>query len=254
MPARPLLRALFGLHVVAGFATIVGILLSSPWSIGEGRFAEFILSFERLDFRWWVLAPLVMAWVGPIVLVLVLRQAHEAGLQIAQVRDAMRKLLEGRQIPMAVDVDARIPVRLDGPLRVPIELDTKVPIDEALEIETEVPVRVVLPIDTEVETKVLLGTIKIPIRAQIPVDFLLPVKGTIRVRSAGMPVRLREETTVYMPEFEVPVRSRIETRVDLLGSLRFAEEALRRRLAGDRAGAPAALPEVAGDAPPKTEG
>jgi hypothetical protein len=231
MPLRHAPRALFWLHVLAGLVTISALLLSSPWNIGEGRFSEFIRSFERIDFRWWVLVPVVIVWAVPIAIVLLARQAREAGLQIEQLRELVRKTLEGRQIPIAVDVDARIPVRITQPLRVPVELDTKVPIDEEIEVEAEVPVSVVLPIDTEVETDLLrFGTIKVPIRAEIPIDIVLPVKGVIRARSSGLTVKLREEATVHMPAFEVPVQSRIETRVDLLGSLRAAEEHVRRRL------------------------
>lgn len=229
---KKLLRIAFATHVLAGIGVIAIILLAPRWTIGEGRFNELVRDVETFDWRWVLLVPAIGIWLAPIAIVLLWNKAREAGSKADQVRDIVAKLLEGRQMPVVVDVNARIPVVIEEPLRVPIELDTAVPVDQAVDIETTLPIRIELPIDTEVETKVFgLGALKIPIRARVPIDILLPVKGSIRVRSAGLPVQLRTEATVRLPPFEVPVVARIETRLDLLENLRLAESSLRKRLA-----------------------
>ena len=53
-----------------------------------------------------------------------------------------------------------------------------------------VPIRTVLPLDTDIETSVFgLGTIKIPIRAQLPIDLMLPIVGKIRGHSVSQAVK-----------------------------------------------------------------
>ena len=147
------------------------------------------------------------------------------------MRSLVSGLLQNRQIPIAVDVDARVPVQIETELHVPVELKTKIPVDENIDIETSVPIRTSLPLDTVIETSVFgIGSIKIPIRATVPIDLVLPIVGKIRVRSEGLPVHIQEEVLVRLPAFEVPIRSRIETRVDLLDSLRAAEKVVRERL------------------------
>jgi len=43
-------------------------------------------------------------------------------------------------------------------------------------------------------------------------------------------VHLKDQCVVALPTFDVPIRSRIETRIDLLDNLRMAEQHLRKRL------------------------
>jgi len=49
------------------------------------------------------------------------------------------------------------------------------------------------------------------------------VRGKFRVR-ATMGVKLREQVQVELPPFEVPVASKLETRIDLVASLRKMRE------------------------------
>lgn len=229
---RQLLRALFGAHLLVGIVAIGAILVSPPWVIGEGRFNETARQLENLDWRWWVLVPVGLVWGLPIVAVAAFLRARSAGLEAEKVRKSVAALLQDRQIPIAVDVDTWVPVHVEEPMRVPVELDTKLAVDETIDIETSVPIRTELPLDTQVETSVFgIGVIKIPIRAKVPVDLVLPVVGKIRVRSNALHVRLKDEVVIRLPTFDVPIRSRIETRVDLLGSLRATEQELKKRLA-----------------------
>lgn len=222
---RQLLRIAFALHVVLGLAVIGALLLSPPLVIGADRLKDVV----EFDFRWLVLVPVLLIWGIPIAVIVIGLQARRAGLEIQRVRDLVSNLLQNRQIPIAVDVDTRVPVRIEAALRVPVELNTRIPVDELIDIETQVPIRTVLPLDTDIETSVFgLGKIKIPIRAQLPINIVLPIVGKIRVKSAGLPVHLKEEVIVQLPTFEVPIRSRIETRIDLLDTLRAAEERLRK--------------------------
>ena len=228
---RLALRITFAVYVIAGVAAIIGLLVSSPWVIGPGRVHEVLQHFEERDLRWWVLVPLVLLWGGPVLAVVSWFAVRSAGVEVERVRTLVSNLLENKQIPISVDVDTRVPVRVEAPLRVPVEINTLIPVDEMIDIETTVPIRTSLKLDTDVETSVFgIGTLKIPIRAMVPIDFMVPIIGKIRIRSPGLPVHLKEEAVVRMPEFEVPIRTRIETKIDLLDNLRVAEQALRKRL------------------------
>lgn len=234
---RKVMRVAFVVHVTLGAAVTIALLLGPPLVIGAGRFDAFAKSVEALDWRWVLLVPIVLVWVVPLLAVLAWLRARRAGLEVERVSAMLSTLLEHRQIPIAVDVDQTVPVEVTTPLRVPMELKTKIAVDDAIDIETSVPIRASLPLDTEVEASVFgLGTIKIPIRANVPLNLTLPVVGKIHVRSAGLPVHLKDEVTVQLPRFEVPIRSRLETRIDLLDNLTVAAEHLRKRLA--RNGAP----------------
>ena len=216
-------------HVALGLIAIVGLLVSPPLVIGPNRLREAVEHLEEFDWRWLVIGPVVFVWGMPLVAVVAWIQARRAGLEVQRVRDLVTTLLQNRQIPIAVDVDAKVPVLIAEPLRIPVEINTRISVDETIDIETAVPIRTTLPLDTHVETSVFgIGTVKIPIRAQIPIDLVLPIVGKIRVRSSGIPVHVKDEAVVRLPQFEVPIRSRIETRIDLLDTLRAAEERLRK--------------------------
>ena len=226
---RQILRVGAIVHVVAGPLVILLLLVSPPWVIGDGRVHEVLRTLEGIDWRWWVLIPVVALWGLPIIAISAWLQARRTGLEAQKVRSVMESLLLNRQLPIAVDVDARVPVQVSEPLRIPIELDTKIAIDESIDIETMVPIRIDLPLDTVVETSVFgIGALKIPIRATIPLNMVLPIKGKIRVKSDGLPVHLKDECVARLPVFEVPIRSRFETRIDLLDNLRTAEQQLRK--------------------------
>ena len=229
---RQLLRIAFAVYLVAGAAAIIAMVISPPWVIGPGRFHEVMQNLEERDLRWWVLVPLVLLWGGPVVAVVSWFAVRSAGIEVERVRSLVSNLLENKQLPISVDVDARVPVRVEAPLRVPVEINTVIPVDEEIDIETTVPIRTSLKLDTDIETSVFgIGKLKIPIRAMVPIDLMLPIVGKIRIRSPGLPVHLKEEAVVTMPQFEVPIKTRIETRIDLLDNLRVAEQALRKKLA-----------------------
>lgn len=216
-------------HVIAGPLIIVLLLISSPWVIGNGRVVEFLRELELIDWRWWVLLPVLILWGVPIVAVAAFLKARTTGLETEKLRSGLSNLLRDRQLPIAVDVDARVPVQVHAPLHVPVELNTTMSVDETVDIETSVPIRFDLPMDTVVETSVFgLGTIKVPIRASIPLDLVVPIKGKIRVKSDALPVKVKDSCVVQLPVFEVPIQSRFVTRIDLLDNLLSAEEKLRK--------------------------
>jgi hypothetical protein len=228
---RQLLRLGSIAHIVVGPLTIVLLLLSPPWVIGAGRVHEVLTDLEGLDWRWWAAVLVLILWGLPLVAVAAWLKARTAGLETEKVRASIASLLQDRQIPVAVHVDTVIPVQVEMPLRIPIELDTKISVDESIDIETVVPIRFDLPMDTVVETSVFgIGALKIPIRATIPINMVVPIKGKIRVKSEALPVRLKDECVVRLPVFDVPIRSRFETRIDLLDNLRTAEKELRKGL------------------------
>lgn len=226
---RQLSRIAFALHVGVGLIVIVGLLVSPPLVIGPNRLRDAVEHIEGFDWRWLLIGPVVFVWTMPMAAVVAFLQARKAGVEVQKVRELVTTLLHNRQIPIAVDVDAKVPVFIAEPLRIPVEINTRISVDETIDIETAVPIRTTLPLDTHVETSVFgIGTVRIPIRAQIPIDLVLPILGKIRIRSAGIPVHVKDEAVVQLPQFEVPIRSRIETRIDLLDTLRAAEERLRK--------------------------
>lgn len=215
-------------HVVAGPLVLLLLFFSSPWTIGEGRVNEFLRELETIDWRWWVMVPVFIVWGLPVLAVGAWVRARRLGLETERIRTGLASLLRDRHLPIAVDVDARVPVQVEAPLQVPVELDTTMSVDELIDIETSVPIRVDLPMDTVVETSVFgLGALKIPMRATIPLDLVVPIKGKIRVKSDALPVKVKDEVVVRLPVFDVPIRSRFVTRIDLLDNLRTAEKSLR---------------------------
>jgi hypothetical protein len=226
---RQVLRIGAIIHVVTGPLAMLLLLVSPPWVIGEGRVQEVMRSLEGVDWRWWVFVPVFAIWGLPIVAISAWLQARKNGADAAESRSKLESLLLNRQLPISVLVDARVPVQVEAPLRIPIEVATKIALDESIDIETMVPIRVDLPLDTVVETSVFgIGALKIPIRATIPLNMVLPIKGKIRVKSEGLPVSIKDECVARLPVFEVPIRSRFETRIDLLDNLRTAEKELRK--------------------------
>jgi hypothetical protein len=218
---RPLELALSAL-VVTGAVLLVGLALAPPLRIGEGRFEAFVGELERTDFKVPLLFVVFLLWLLPSGLLVLWRRSEALGLESDRIKAAFEPLT--RPVPVQVEIDARIPVRIAEPLVVPVAVDTRVPVDEEVEIEADVPVRMTIPIDTEVTTTVLrFGTITFPVRGEVPVDLVMPVRGRFRVRAA-MAVRMREQVQVELPQFEVPVASRLETRIDLVGSLRKLRE------------------------------
>lgn len=230
---RQLLRLGALVHIAIGPLLLLLVLLSPPWIIGEGRAQEALRSVEGLDWRWWLLVPALVLWGAPLVAVAGWVQARKTGLETDKVRERLERLLGDRQLPIVVNVDARIPVQVEAPLRIPIELNTKLAFDELVDIETDVPLRVDLPLDTVVETSVFgLGVLKIPIRARIPVDLIVPIRGKIRIKTDALPVHLEDTCVAHLPPFEVPIKSRFETKLDLLDNLRSARDELREVLSG----------------------
>lgn len=227
---RQVLRIAALVHVGLGPVLVVIILLSSPWEIGEGRIEEALRHIEGIDWRWWTIAAVVLAWGLPIVAVAAWLRARSVGLETEKIRQRIEGLLGDRQLPIMVDVDTRIPVKVTDALTIPIEVATRLALDELVDIETSVPLRVDLPLDTVIETSVFgLGTVKVPIRAKIPVDLVVPIAGKIRIKADALPVHIKDQCVARLPEFEVPIQTRLETRLALLDNLRAAEKELLKK-------------------------
>lgn len=218
-------------HIVAGFVLIVTLALASEVVIGVGHFDDFVNRLETFDFRWWLVGIASVGWLLPILLVITWRRAKEAGIEVDKLRARVRELLEGSAIPIKVDIDTRIPVNFDTALHVPVQISTKVDIDSDMEIEAAIPIRTELPIDTMIETSVLgIGKISVPIKARLPLDVVVPIHGTLRIKASGIPIEIDEEVRIELPTIEIPLKCRIETKIDLLSNLEAAEEAIRKGL------------------------
>ncbi len=102
--------------------------------------------------------------------------------------------------------------------------------DSDVELDADVPIRTELPIETKVETQVLgLGTLSIPIRARVPVDIVVPIKGRTRIKVTGMPIDLTNVAVGRLSAIEIPVRARLQAKIDLLSNFQSAESFLADR-------------------------
>lgn len=208
----------FKAGAIGGAVAILVLALGPAWRVGEGRFESFVKDLELFDFKGPVLLASAIAWLSFIALGLSWKVARNLGLESSRIKAAVEPLT--RPVPVEVIVDARIAVRITKPLVVPVEMAASIDVDEEVEIEAELPIRTSIPIDTEVTTTVLrFGSISFPVKAEVPVDMVLPVRGRFRVKAA-VPFHLKESATVELPEFEVPVSSKLETKIDLLENLK----------------------------------
>jgi hypothetical protein len=219
-----LLIAYFILHIVVGLVLLGILVFAPPIVIGAGRFQHLVNTIETLDFKWYLVAAAAVVYVLPILLVIIAANARGAGRQVTQLRGMVMRSLD-RSLPIKVDIDTVIPVNFTEPLVVPVQLNTTIGIDESLHIEADFPIEIDLPIDANVRTRLFpFVTVTLPIKALIPVHAIVPFKGDIKVKSAGIPVDLKEEVLVHLPKFEVPLTCRVETTIDLLDNLRDAEK------------------------------
>jgi hypothetical protein len=216
-------------YVCIGLAALVAVMLIPDMVIGEGRFDAFVHQVEKVDFKWWITGFALGLWLLPILLLITYLNAKRVGQLLHDFQGVLRSILANRTLPIIVDIDQKIPIRLDEPLAVPIELHTEVDIDCDVELEAEVPIRTELPIETKVQTNVLgIGTISIPIRARLPVDLVIPFKGCTRVKATGVPIAVSEIGIARLPAIELPLRARIQARIDLLSNFNSAESFLNR--------------------------
>jgi hypothetical protein len=212
-----------------GFAAVVALALTPHLIIGEGRFGAFIHRLESFDFKWWVTGIAFGLWSFLILLLITYQRAKGIGQELRRFQGGLRSLLAHRAIPVIVDIDQKVPIELDQPLDVPIELHTTVNLDSDVELDADVPIRTELPIETKVQTQVLgIGTISIPIRARVPIDVVVPVKGHTRIKVTDLPIDLTHVGVGRLSAIEIPVRARIQARIDLLSNLESAESFLAR--------------------------
>ncbi|MDF1564139.1 MAG: hypothetical protein P1V51_13905 [Deltaproteobacteria bacterium] len=214
----------FLVHLVGGFLIIAALMLAPPLMIGVGRFDEFVAGLEAFDFKWWLVVLSTMIWAPPIGVAVLWSRLKAAGIEIEQLRDRVRGLLEDRFIPVKVDIEERLPVVFDQEMIVPVALKTHVDIDSDMEIEATIPIRTEMELDTTISTKVLgIGPIavpiSVPIRATVPLDFSVPIAGKLRIKAMGVPIDLDEKCRVALPPIEIPLDVRLETRIDLLSNL-----------------------------------
>ena len=221
------LRIIFFVHLAVGFVVVLWLALKPDMVIGAGQFDEMARSLETFDFKWWVVALVAGYWLVPIALTVIWRRAKSAGLEADRVRDIVHKMLAGTALPVTVDIDQVLTLEMDEPVNVPVHLDTKIDIDDTVEVDAEVPIHTVLPLDTDVVTKVLgIGEVKIPLRAQLPIQRMVPIKGSTRLKAIGLPIKVDAVAQVEIRGIEVPLKTRIEAKIDLVSNLATAEEAL----------------------------
>jgi len=210
-------------HTVAGLAIIVALALGPPLVLGAGRFEELVLAFEGFNFKWWFVSFSVVIWVPPIAITVLWMRVKAAGVEMDQIRAHFKGLLEDRIVPVTVEIDERIAVRCEDELQVRVDLSTMIDLDSDMEITAQLPIRAQMPLDTTIQTSVLgVGKISIPIKGMVPLDFMLPIDGKLRIKAAGVPISINELSKIQLPTFEIPLQCRIETQVDLLSTFEHA--------------------------------
>jgi hypothetical protein len=215
--------------IALGFAVVVALALTPRMVIGEGRFSAVIHHLESFDFKWWVTGAAFAVWLFPILLFITYQRAKGIGQELHRFQGGLRHLLADRALPVIVDIDQKVPLELAEPLDVAVELHTSVNVDSDVELEVEVPVRTELPIETKVQTSVLgIGTISIPIHARVPIDVVVPVKGRTRLKVTGMPIHLSNVAVGRLSAIEIPLRARIQAKLDLLSNFETAEHFLTK--------------------------
>lgn len=212
-----------------GLVAVMALALTPHVVIGEGRFGAFVRRVETFDFKWWITGCAFGLWLFPIMLLITYQRAKRTGQELHSLLGGLRGLLANQALPVTVDVDQKIPIHLDEPLEVPVELHTKVNVDSEVELDADVPIRTELPIETKVQTQVLgLGSISIPIRARVPIDVVVPVKGRTRIKVTDMPIDLTKVAVGRLSAIEIPVRARLQARIDLLSNFKSAGSFLAR--------------------------
>ncbi len=209
--------------VAAGPLVLVPLLFAPPLVIGPGKFEHLVQTLEMFNFKWWLAALVVFAWLVPLGILVLWRRSQAAVIELNALREKFVSLLEGRRIPVMVDVDERIPVAFDATLDVPVSLHTDIDIDHDIEIEADIPIQTELPLDTTIQTSVFgLGNVNVPIKARLPLALDIPIRGKLRIRATDVPVSIEETAQVTLPNIEVPLRCQLRTRIDLLRNIEAA--------------------------------
>lgn len=216
MSLRRVLQIGLVVPIVGGPVLIAILAFSPPLIIGVGKFEHVVHELEAFNFKWWLFGLALFGWLVPLGILLLWRRSQAAVIELNSLRDRVLEILEGRSIPVTVDINENIPVVFDSIMNVPVGLDTEVNIDHDVEIEATIPIQTELPLDTTVSTKVFgIGQVSIPIKAQLPLDFAVPIAGKLRIKASGIPISINEEARIQLPPIEVPLKCQLQTRIDL---------------------------------------
>jgi hypothetical protein len=217
-------RALIVVHFVVGVGVMVAVVLAPEMTIGGGQFDRVIGYVEETDFKWWVLGLVFGAWLLPLLVAAALQRAQQAGYRVDQLRRMLHAFVEGHSVPVVIDIDQKIPLQLDSALSLPVRLHTEVELDDTVDMQVDVPIQTELPLETDVNARIPgLGEVKIPIRAKVPIDVVVPIRGMTRIKARGVPIDINEIAVAEFPAVEIPVRFRLEAKIDILGNLLRAE-------------------------------
>ncbi len=122
----------------------------------------------------------------------------------------VKRILDRGSIPVAVLVDEQVPISLPDAVRIPLDAQLIVAFREVVNIEAVIPIQMDLPLDTVIETSVLgLGTIKIPIKALVPISINVPISSPVTVDARNIPITLRQDIDVRIPDLLLPLKTTI---------------------------------------------
>lgn len=161
----------------------------------------------------------LLSVTAAIVYVLIARgiqRSDHINQQVEAMRSVFKTIVADRVIPMKVNIDDSIPISFPEKISIPLNFTLKLSLKEQFQIKTSVPLSTTLPLDTVIETSVLgIGKIKIPIRGNIPINIVIPIKESIQVQSEAMNVQVQDTVSIDMPTIQVPIKSSIKTQIPI---------------------------------------
>jgi hypothetical protein len=212
-----LIRIALGLQLLGGFLFLSWLIIwAGPISVGTGRLTGLLHDLEVYDFKLWLIIGTflyLLLLAGMLVLVFLINISNR---KLEDIKLAVVNLLQGKFIPVTVDIDETIPVAMGTQVEAPFEISTKISFNEEVFVKTTIPVDMNIPLDTVVETSVMgLGKIKIPIKASMPMKFNFDFSGPVKMNVQQFDFHLKEKARVEMPPLQVPIKCSIKARLNL---------------------------------------
>ena len=198
--------------VRAAIFEVIWIALGAVLSVSLGR---ALGEFDPPQ----ILTVMIVFWVFWVTFLVAISLSLAFGLKPSEwgkAAEIASSIFLDRKLSLPVSVDQKLDVDIAGPIEIPIELKADVELLEDIEIEATVPVKARVPLNADIETDIFkIGVVSLPIRAEIPIDFELPLKTRVRVVGGKLPVKIKEEASVNLPTMTVPVSDTLNANLDM---------------------------------------
>lgn len=189
-------------------------------SIGEGRLTELLRDIEVYNFKIWVLMAICLYIIFTLAVIVVLFLLNISNQKLDDLKLAVKNLLQGKFIPVTVEIDENIPVVMDKVVEAPFELSTRMNFNEEVTVKTVIPINMDIPMDTVIETSVMgIGKIKIPIKAIMPIKMDFKFEGPVKMNVQDFHLNIQEKAKVSLPPLEVPIKCTVKAKLNLDSNL-----------------------------------